>query len=162
MDLRDVAGQPAPAEGRWIVVVFISPECPLANADMPVFNALAREFAPKGFQIVGAYSDPYADLAALRQHTRDFAIAFPTIDDRGQRLMRRAGAGYTPEAVVFSGDGRMLYRGRIDDRVTDFGGGRPSAVHHDLRDVLIQLASGKPGPFPEVPGFGCALPGAPQ
>lgn len=153
-------GNAVPETGRWVVVIFISPECPLANADFPVYDALAREFAGKGFQFIGAYSDPTEAPAMLERHTRDYAIPFATVDDRAQRLLRAAGASYTPEAAVFSESGRLLYRGRIDDRVTGFASARPSAVHQDLRDVLAKLAAGRSGPFPEVPGFGCDIPQA--
>jgi len=159
LKVRTLAGEAVtPADGGWIVLVFITPECPLANASVPVLNALAREFGPRGFTFVGAYVDPTLPPAVLARHTRDYALAFATTDDRDHRLVRLAGATYTPEAFVFTADGTRLYRGRIDDRVGDFGAARPTAVRQDLREVLTALTGGLAGPFPDGPGFGCAIP----
>jgi hypothetical protein len=144
----------------WYVVVFLGQECPVSNTSIPVLNKLAAEFTPRGFAFVGAYVDPTADLAALRAHASEYAIGFPTADDREHRLVRIAGASYTPEVAVFSAGGAKVYGGRIDDRVGDFGAARPAAAHQDLRDVLAALASGSPGPFRGKSGYGCAIPEA--
>jgi thiol-disulfide isomerase/thioredoxin len=151
-------GAPLIPSGRRIVVVFISGECPVSNAYIPVLNRLASDFAGRGFAFVGAYVDPECDLPALREHARAYGISFATADDRGHRLVKAAGATLTPEAVVFSEEGAVLYRGRIDDRVGELGSARPAAVHNDLRDVLEAVAAGNAGPFPPKPGFGCFIP----
>lgn len=151
-------GAPLVPDGRRIVVVFLSQECPVSNAYIPVLNKLASDFSGRGFAFVGAYVDPEAGLPALREHARAYAISFTTADDRGHGLVRAASATLTPEAVIFSGEGAVLYRGRIDDRVGDLGFARPAAAHNDLRDVLEAIAAGKSGPFPPQPGFGCFIP----
>lgn len=163
--LQDLSGRPVPLppDARAFVVVFLGQECPLSNASLPTLNRLSAEFARKGIPLYGAYVDPTASLDSLRAHARDFAVSFPTIDDRAQTLARIAGATYTPEVAVFSSSGEGLYRGRIDDRVAaDGSSSRPSAAHQDLRDVLAAVAAGDPGPFPNQPGFGCALPEVPS
>ena len=160
LDVRGLDNEPLVPVGRWVVLVFISPECPLANASVPLLNALAQEFAPRGFYFVGIYADPSISPVTLRQHARDYALAFATADDRAHRLVRATGAVYTPEVFVFTREGKPLYHGRIDDRVEDFGAARPAAVHQDLRDVLTALIAGQPGPFAERHGFGCAIPEA--
>jgi hypothetical protein len=157
LSVRDLQGALVKPVSRRIVVVFLSAECPVSNSYVPVLNKLAPEFARRGFALVGAYVDPDADLASLREHATSYSIAFPTVDDREHRLVRAASAKITPEAAVFSEDGAVLYRGRIDDRVGDLGFSRPAAVHNDLRDVIEALASGKPGPFPPKRGFGCYI-----
>ncbi len=151
-------GAPLVPPARRIVVVFISGECPVSNGYIPVLNKLAADFAGRGFAFVGAYVDPDSGLPALREHARAYGIAFATADDRGHRLVRAASATVTPEAAVFSEEGAVLYRGRIDDRVGDLGAARPAAAHNDLRDVLEAIAAGKAGPFAPKPGFGCFIP----
>jgi hypothetical protein len=151
-------GAPLVPASRRIVVVFLSEECPVSNACIPVLNQLASDFSHRGFAFVGAYVDPESGLPSLREHARSYAISFATADDREHRLVRAASATLTPEAAVFSEDGALLYRGRIDDRVGDLGFARPAATRNDLRDVLEAIAAGKPGPFPSKPGFGCFIP----
>jgi hypothetical protein len=156
--LHNLAGARLMPQGRWIVIVFLSPECPVANASIPTLNALAAAYAPRGFDFIGAYADPTLDLAALRRHGTDYRLRFATVDDREQRLVHAAGAKFTPEVFVYSRAGALLYRGRIDDRVEELGAARPKAAHEDLRDVLAALAAGETGPFANHPGFGCAIP----
>jgi hypothetical protein len=156
--IKGLDGAPLVPAGRRIVVVFISAECPVSNAYIPVLNQLASDFSGRGFAFVGAYVDPESALPALREHARAYAISISTADDREHRLVKASSATVTPEAVVFSEDGAVLYRGRIDDRVGDLGFARPAAVHNDLRDVLEAIAAGKAGPFPPKPGFGCFIP----
>ncbi len=130
----------------------------MANAEIPVLNDLAAEFAPRGVNFVGVYSDPTAELPALRQHAAEFHAGFVAADDRAQKIVLALGATYTPEVFVFSREeGRLLYRGRIDNRVEDFGAARPAATRQDLREVLAALVAGRPGPFEDRPGFGCAI-----
>jgi len=158
LGVRDLDGAPLAVPGRFIVIVFISPECPVANAEIPVLNALAARFGPAGAGFVGVYADPTLATAALRRHAADYHLGFATADDRAQKLLRTLGATYTPETFVFSADGTLLYRGRIDDRVEDFGPARVVAAHEDLRDVLAALTAGRPAPFARRPGFGCSIP----
>jgi thiol-disulfide isomerase/thioredoxin len=157
LDMHDLKGAPLTFSNRWVVVVFLSPECPIANSYLPKLNGLAAEFGPKGFAFVGDYSDQATDLAVFRDQVRDYGISFLTADDRAQKLVRYASASYTPEVFVFTNDGKTLYHGRIDDRVTGIGSARLKASNENLRDVLTELVAGKPGPFPDIPGFGCAI-----
>ena len=158
LDVMDLDGTLIKPAAPRIVVVFLSAECPVSNAYIPVLNRLAADFSRRGFAFVGAYDAPASDLPALRGHARSYAIAFVTADDREHRLVRAAGAKITPEVAVFSPEGSVLYRGRIDDRVGDLGFERPAATRNDLRDVLEAIAAGRAGPFPARPGFGCFIP----
>jgi hypothetical protein len=158
LGLRDLNGAPLDPPARWFVVVFLGQECPVSNLSIPVLNRLADEFSPRGFAFVGAYVDPNAGLGELRSHAAEYAVRFPAADDREHRLVRVAGATYTPEVAVFSAAGVKLYDGRIDDRVGSLGAARPAATRQELREVLIALAAGSAGPFPGKPGYGCAIP----
>jgi hypothetical protein len=55
-----------------------------------------------------------------------------------------AGATITPEAVVVDPQGRVLYRGRIDDRYVSLGLERPVATRRDLDEALTDITVGKP------------------
>lgn len=158
LEVRGPDNEPVVPAGRWIVLIFISPECPLANASVPVLDALAKDYAPQEFFFVGVYVDPTIPPDALRKHAKEYALPFATADDRAHRLVRATGATYTPEVFVYTRDGIRLYHGRIDDRVEDFGMARPYAVRQNLHEVLAALVAGRTGPFEERRGFGCAIP----
>ena len=48
--------------------------------------------------------------------------------DPRQVLVEHAGATITPQVAVLSPEGKVLYLGRIDNRVEDFGRSRPKAT----------------------------------
>ena len=68
------------------------------------------------------YPNPAEDAAAIREHMAAFAYAgvVEAVRDPKLALVKFAGATMTPEAVVVVG-GRVVYRGRIDDRYVDLG-----------------------------------------
>ncbi len=156
--VRDLSGRPVASSARWFAVVFLSPDCPLANNAVPILNQLARDFAGQPVAVIGAYVDGDLELPALRAHAKAYGLTFLAVDDRAHHLVALAHATYTPQAAVFSADGILLYRGRIDDRVGEIAAERPAATTHDLHDVLAALVAGEAGPFPDRSGFGCAIP----
>lgn len=66
-------------------------------------------------------------------------------------------AKVTPSVVVEIG-GRVLYRGRIDDRAAAFGVMRPNGpTRADLRIALDEILAGKPVTVAETVAVGCAI-----
>jgi hypothetical protein len=63
-----------------------------------------------------------------------------------------------PEAVVLSPQGRILYRGRIDDRYTADGIRREVPTSRDLEAALTAVVAGKQPPVARTKAFGCPLP----
>src|SRR5258708_18049789 len=63
--------------------------------------------------------------------------------DPKHSLVKYAGATITPEAAVLAG-GRLVYRGRIDDRYVELGVERPTPTRHDLADALAAVIARAP------------------
>ena len=156
--LCDLAAQPVTWTHAFEVIAFIDPECPAAAMQLPALSRVRTEFTGSDVGFSVAYVDPQKELAALRDHAREYAPAFTAIDDRQQRLARFTGATYLAEVVILDTGGELRYRGRIDNRVDAPGGARPAATRHDLRDALVKLLAGKTIPVDGPKGFGCALP----
>ena len=53
--------------------------------------------------------------------------------------------------------GRVVYRGRIDDRHVDLGVDRPSATTRDLADALSAVVAGTPVKQPTTKAVGCYI-----
>jgi hypothetical protein len=53
--------------------------------------------------------------------------------------------------------GKVVYRGRIDDRYVDLGLERPAATTHDLGDALEAVMTGKPVAHPTTQAVGCYI-----
>jgi peroxiredoxin len=144
---------------RATVLVFVATECPNSNTYAPVLARLYREFSDRSVQFLGVYSDPDDSAAAVQKHDADYRIPYPALLDPGHKLASETGARSTPEAVILSSAGEVLYRGRVDDRFVDFGKTRFIPAHQDLRDALEQVIAGQPVKNPVTKVLGCAIPG---
>jgi hypothetical protein len=63
-----------------------------------------------------------------------------------------------PEVAVVGQDGKVLYRGRIDDMNIDYGKRRAEPTQRDLRNALDAILQGKAVPTPTTKVIGCDLP----
>jgi hypothetical protein len=107
-------------------------------------------------------SDPATTAEQARRHRAEYEIAAPIALDAQQAWVKRAAATRTPEAVVFSPVGEILYRGRIDDRYVGLGQKRPQATAHDLRDALAAIVAGQPVKVSRTEAVGCYIPELPK
>ena len=73
------------------------------------------------------YSDLSLDAAAIRQHHADYLYpdTIPAVKDLGHKLADATGATITPEATLVDKNGKVLYRGRIDNFYAALGKPRP-------------------------------------
>jgi peroxiredoxin len=159
--LRDVDGVEH-RQGEWtnkraITVFFTTVDCPLSNGYVPEMNRIRQEYASRGVAFYAVEADTTIDVTDVRRHAKEFAFAFPVLIDNRQSLARLAGATATPEVAVLSSAGKVLYLGRIDNRVEDFDRRRNVVTEHDLRDALDAVLAGKPVPHPATKAVGCAI-----
>lgn len=140
-------------------LLFVGADCPIANANAPEVGRLVAEFSPKGVAFAVVYAVPDLTPVDAARHAREHAFGCPVILDRELLLAERLGATVTPEAVVLSPAGEVVYRGRIDDRYPRPGGKRRERpTSHDLRDALTAVLAGKPVATPWPPAVGCDIP----
>lgn len=129
-----------------VVLVFTSPDCPIANAMAP---ALERVYAyaraqDVAFHLVHARDDVTSARAAA--HARDFGLTMPVLLDHEHQLVRRTGATVTPEAVVLRRvrDGwSRVYQGPVNNLYASLGNRRDQATEHWLYDAVTAAAAGE-------------------
>ena len=153
-DGRDVA--PLAVTGKKAtVLVFMMHDCPVTNASTPELGRLAAEFEPRGIQFFGVYATETP--AEVTAHRRDYRLAFDSLLDPDLRLAKLVGATRAPEAAILSPDGKVLYRGRIDDRATKPGTMRPTARQRDLHLALEAVSQGREPEPRYTKAIGCYL-----
>jgi hypothetical protein len=157
----DVSGKPyrlpGPGECQALVIVFVSHDCPIANAYAPEIKRLCEAFKDRGAAFCVVYAERDLALETARNHAREYGYCCPVILDAELNLARRLGATKVPEAAVLSPRGEVLYRGRIDDRYVDYGKRRPVVRSHDLRNALEAVLTGKPVANPRTEVIGCDI-----
>lgn len=138
------------------VLLFTRTDCPISNRYAPEVRRLAESYAARGIEFVLVYPESGVNEASVAQHRREFGYPIPGELDPDHRYVRAAGARVTPEAAVFV-RGKLVYRGRIDDRHVDLGQSRAAATRHDLEETLQAILNGKRPARRETKAVGCAI-----
>lgn len=141
------------------VLLFVATDCPNSNTYAPALARMYRDFSARGIVFLAVYSDPDDTAAKVASHDSEYKVPYPGLLDPHQTLARQTGARSTPEAIVLSPAGEVLYRGRVDDRFVDFGKTRFQPAHQDLKEALEQVLGGQAVKNPVTKALGCAIPG---
>lgn len=144
---------------KGFVVIFVCTYCPIANRYAPEVIRLYEAYQPQGVGFWLVYADPSESADTIRKHLVDYQYQIPAVQDPDHHFVDFCNARKTPEAVVFSADHQQVYRGRIDDRFTDYGKSRAVASQHDLQDAIDAMLAGKTVETPVTDVIGCHIPG---
>jgi peroxiredoxin len=145
------------SRARAVVLFFVTTDCPLSNGYAPEMNRIEQTYAARGVAFYAVQGDTTIPDEEVRRHAHEYGYRFPALLDPRQVLARHTGATVTPQAVVLSPEGAVLYLGRIDNKVEDFGKTRVEATEFDLRDALDAVLAGRPVPHPHTRALGCAI-----
>jgi peroxiredoxin len=164
--LGEFAGKPA------LLVAFICNHCPFVLRVIDGVAALAREYAPKGLQVVAISSNwpdeyPEDDYAHMQAFAEQRALPFPYLHDESQDVALAYNAICTPDFFLYDGERRLYYAGQFDasrpkiDR-PPVPGMAPlrtdlPVTGEDLRRALDALLGGEPAPQPQHPSAGCSI-----
>lgn len=157
LDGRSVS--PLNADAPAHVFLFVRGDCPISNRYAPEWQRIHSRFSPLGVRFWLVYPDPDEPLDSIKSHLKEFGHPGQPLRDPQHRFVARTGATVTPEVALFDRSGRMVYRGRIDDRYVDFGKTRAAPTRHDLIDALQATLHGGPIDAPTTRAVGCFIPG---
>lgn len=138
------------------VLVFTTTDCPISNRYAPEVQRLAARFAGQ-FHFTLVYPVPSDTEAMIREHVKKYGYTIEWARDPGQALVKQTGVTVAPEVAVIGPSGKVVYRGRIDDRYVDFGRDRPQPTVRDLERTLEAIVAGKPVPVAQTRAIGCIL-----
>jgi peroxiredoxin len=139
------------------VIIFIAHDCPVCNGYAPEINRLTTDYRARGIGFDLVYIDTDLTVAEARKHARSHGFTATTLRDPHHLLVKALQAKVTPEAFVIGAATRIYYRGRIDDRVQDYGKMRHAADVYDLRNALDAILARKPVASPRTKPIGCFI-----
>jgi peroxiredoxin len=165
-DLDGTVRSAADCKGKVTLINFYSIQCPVQAAWDDRLVALQKEFADKGVVFwhidsnvteIGkdAPADPKADksYAAIRAHLSEQKLPFTVLADHGNAIADMLDARTTPHVYVFAADGKLVYRGLVDD---DQRGDKTERKSY-ARDVLQKLLAGEPVAPSATKETGCSI-----
>jgi peroxiredoxin len=136
---------------KGTVFIFLSAQCPVVKGYVERIQAVAKDYSGKGINFVGINSNSTEDLAWVKSNA-EANFKFPVLIDSGNKVADKWGASVTPEVYFFDADGKLAYRGGIDnDRRGD------NVTKNYLRDALDNALAGKAIAEKETNAFGCTI-----
>src|SRR5262249_36587787 len=103
------------------VLFFLMPECPISNAYAPEIQRICTEYESKKIAAFIVHTDPDVTGKEAEKHAKEYGFTSPVLLDPDQVLIKKTGVTTAPEVAVVGPDGKLLYRGRIDDWYVDYG-----------------------------------------
>lgn len=153
--VRKISGEAVaidPAQSAATVIVFISAECPISLEYADRLAALSKTLASGSVRFLAVAPNFNETDDAVRKMARDAELPFPVFRDPGANLAVSLGARMTPVAVVLDREGRIRYRGQIDDARN------PARVKREtLRLAVEDILAGRQINEPETRSLGCAI-----
>lgn len=139
-------------KSKYVVVMFISTQCPVSKAYDQRMAALYADYAPKDIAFLGINSNRQEDVGEIKDHAAKNGLKFAVLKDVGNVVADSYGAQVTPEVYIVDAGGVLRYHGRIDDsKDTD------EISSQDIRASLDALLAGKEPPRTETKAFGCTI-----
>ena len=156
--LQTLSGESIPLTPKqgFLVVSFLGIECPLAKLYAPRINQLATEFKSQGFEFVAVNSNRQDSTQEWRQFAKTTNLVLPIVKDHGNQIADKLNVVRNPDVVVIDSDGKIRYRGRIDDQYSP-GIARSMVNREDLRIALTELSAGKAVSIPATEPEGCLI-----
>ncbi|MCW2274468.1 redoxin domain-containing protein [Rhodoblastus acidophilus] len=149
----DVAG------AKGTVIVFICNHCPYVLAIIDRLAADARTLMAEGFgfaAICANDSATYPDdsFPNMKRFAEKHALPFPYLHDESQAVARAYDAVCTPDFFGYGADGRLKYRGRLDEGRTS---PPPAGARRELVEAMRAIAGNNKVPPHQTPSIGCSI-----
>jgi thioredoxin-related protein len=149
----------AVAGPKGLLVMFLCRHCPFVKHVQDELARIGREYQKSGVGIAAissndAVTHPDDRPESLAEMSKELGFAFPYLYDERQDVARAYDAQCTPDFFLYDGQGKLAYRGQLDDSRP--GNGIP-VTGADLRGALDALMAGKPVSPDQRPSIGCNI-----
>jgi peroxiredoxin len=143
---------------KALLVMFICNHCPYVKAIEDRLIALGKDYSAQPLKIAAICSNdpdeyPEDSFSALKARANEKGYPFPYLHDETQTVAKTFGAVCTPDFFLYDGNGKLAYRGRLDDSWKD-----PTKTRsQDMRVAIDSLLAGKPVTNDQIPSMGCNI-----
>jgi thioredoxin-related protein len=91
--------------------------------------------------------------SAMQAYSKQQAYDFPYVVDTNSKLADAYGASHTPEIFLVNNEGRIVYKGAIDDNPADAG----KVKREFLKEAINDVVGNTPILVKETRGIGCSI-----
>ena len=142
-----------------LLVMFICNHCPYVKAIAERLAADTDQLMEAGIGVLAVMSNDWKDYPEdspknMLKFAGEHKFNFPYLVDPDQSVGKSYGAVCTPDFFGLNGDGKLHYRGRLDDVGTR---GDADNRKTELLDAMAMIAETGEGPMIQVPSMGCSI-----
>jgi peroxiredoxin len=150
---KDVAGP------KGMLAMFICRHCPFVKHVENELAKIGRDYAGRGVGIVAISSNdvtshPEDSPTKLAYQAQELELNFPYLFDESQDVARAYDAQCTPDFFLYDGQGKLVYRGQLDDSRP---GSEIPVTGSDLRAALDAVITGRAVSTEQRPSIGCNI-----
>jgi len=151
--LSDIMGE------NGAVIVFICNHCPYVKAITDRLVSDAKFLASEGIGFAAICSNdainyPADSFENMKKFAVERGFSFPYLHDESQQVAKAWGAECTPDFFGLSRDGKILYRGRMDEGRKD---PPPAGARQDLLEAMREISKTGKAPAEQNPSVGCSI-----
>jgi len=151
-------------KGKYVVLEWFNPECPFVKKHYGSDNMqkLQAEYTGKGVVWLtvdsnapgteGNINPEQAQQIMKQWNTHQTALLL----DPESKIAKLYGARNTPNMVVISPEGKIVYEGAIDSKATPNPADIPSSTNY-VKNALDQSLAGKPVSNAQTKPYGCSV-----
>ena len=141
-----------------LLVNFTCNTCPWVIKWQDRYNELAKASQKNkiGFIALNPNAgkrDGGEDMKDMKKFAKKYGHDFLYALDEGAKLASAFGAKYTPHIYLFDGNGKLVYRGAIDDNPVK----RKKVKKYYLMDAIKAVGKAKSIDLAETKAFGCSI-----
>lgn len=143
--------------GRGLrLFVFLSPECPLCQNYSLTLNRLQRQYAGRVsfFGIVPGKTWKATDITAFGAK---YHVSYPLWLDRSFEFTHSLHASATPEVILLTPGGELIYKGAIDNWFKALGRSRGRPTENYLQDAIDRALRHEPALVKRTVPVGCLI-----
>jgi peroxiredoxin len=158
--LPDLAGREvrsADLAGAPLLVAFTCNHCPyVKHVETMLAEVLGRHEDLAVVAVCTNDADAYPEDGpeGLAEQAARAGWTFPYLVDQSQEVGRAFNAACTPDFFLYDADGRLAYRGAMDESTP--GNGKP-LTGELLDQAITRVLAGEPVPEPHRPSMGCSI-----
>lgn len=160
--MMDVSGKEvslSDSKGKnGLLVIFSCNTCPYVKLSESRVKELGllTEKSKVGMILINSNEAQRSDddsFEAMKNYAKAQGYTFRYVLDKNSLIANSFGATRTPHCFLFDKDGKLVYRGAIDDNIKDPN----DAKEHYLKDAVTAVASGKPVKTNSTKSIGCSI-----
>jgi thiol-disulfide isomerase/thioredoxin len=151
-----VSAHPKPVAPPLRVLIFLETECPICQKTTGRTQQLADTYAGQ-VRFEAVFPAETITQSAAQAFVDAYSLRLPYQLDPRHKLVRRYRVTTTPEVVLLSADGKVLYQGSIDDQFYRLGRARPAPTAFYLRDAIDASLTNQPVAIPRTTPVGCLI-----